>query len=180
MPTQRTANIAHGGPTLLLRAAMAVFLCAGWSMASPLPAASAEPFCEVQLGGKIATVPCGTCDDVLAEPGMAGNVACSNSRPGAPPRSDNGPLTAVDQQYLRDLDAIGIEPSSSPKKLAQTGPTICQDLRDRFHVDFAPLPDRKRDVASEVRRGNPTITWADAQAWVQVAVNNFCPGIVLQ
>lgn len=81
---------------------MAVFLCAGWSMASPLPAASAEPFCQVQLGGKIATVPCGTCEDVLAEPGMAGNVACSDSRPAvSPPPSRQGSVEQADVPGMR-------------------------------------------------------------------------------
>lgn len=71
--------------SVLPRVVVAIFLCAGWSLASPSPLASAEPLCQVQLGGKIATVPCGTCEDVLAEPGMAGNVACSEVRPAVTP-----------------------------------------------------------------------------------------------
>jgi len=91
VPTQRTARrvLQQGGPTLL-GTAMAVLLCAGWSTASSLPTASAEPFCQVQLGGKIATVPCDTCDDVLAEPGIAGNVACSDSPPAVAPPARSG------------------------------------------------------------------------------------------
>jgi hypothetical protein len=52
----------------------------------PSATAHANPpaLCQYQLGDKIVTVACGTCEDLLAEPGMAGNVACLASPPAAP------------------------------------------------------------------------------------------------
>lgn len=186
MPAKQTANVVlqHSGPTLL-RVAMAVLLCTGWSMASPLPAASAEPFCQVQLGGKIATVPCGTCEDVLAEPGMAGNFACTNppvpdprSAIAPPARSDDAErLSPVDQQYVDELRIFGIGPRSTVKRLAETGPATCQVLTDAYRQRGSPSagPHLKNVAASGLQESNPGLSWESSIGWVEAAVRHFCP-----
>jgi hypothetical protein len=153
---------------------------------NPPPAAAPAyaPYCQVQLGDKIATVPCGTCEDVLAEPGMAGNVACPGPGVPQPPPATASPATADteqlspnEQQYINNLKYIGIQPTSTVKKLAQTGPTICQNLMDAYRKNGSPLagPGLKNAAASAMRRGNPNLSWDGAQRWIQFAVNDFCP-----
>lgn len=148
VPTHRAMHVVlrRRGPTLL-RAAMAVFFCASWGIASPLPAASAEPFCQVQLGGKIATVPCGSCEDVLAEPGMAGNVACSDSRPAIAPPARSGAGRAEPPRGrppLSDADAQGFlkypgarcnytNPAVAIARTLQSAVVICRTGVGRFY-----------------------------------------------
>ncbi len=186
MSTQRTPKVArrHRGPTILAATAAAVW-CVGWGLAWPQSVATADPpYCQVQLGGKIATVPCGTCEDVLAQPGMAGNVACPGPGLPQPPPATASPATSdteqlgpAELQYIDDLKAIGIQPTSTVKTLAQTGPTICQNLMDAYRQNGSSLagPGLKNAAASGMRRGNPNLSWEGAQGWVQIAVNNFCP-----
>lgn len=156
----------------------------GLSLVWSVPRGAAEPYCQVQLGDKIATVPCSTCENLLAEPGMAGNVDCPS--PGVPQRrpaaessvpSNSDRLTPAEQNYINDLKALGIRPTSSLKNLAQTGPAICQNLMEAYRQNGSALagPGIKNGGASAMRRSNPNLSWDGAQGWVQSAVNNFCP-----
>ena len=93
------------------------------------------------------------------------------------PGEDINTLCSTEQQFLNDLAAIGIKPTSTPKELATTAQMICGVLINGFKE--YPGPDAgagiKNRAASDLRRGNPTITWEQAQGWVQAAVNNVCP-----
>lgn len=124
---------------------MAVLLCAGWSMTPP--SASAVPFCQVRLGDKVATVPCGTCEDVLAEPGMAGNVSCTDTRPATRPPARSGAGSARPPRGrppLPDADAQGFlkypgarcnytNPAVAIARTAQSAVVICRTDVGRFY-----------------------------------------------
>jgi hypothetical protein len=102
------------------------------------------------------------------------------SKAAAPPSVASNPVNvspAAEQQFINDLAAIEITPTSTPKNLANTGSTICEYLTDAYRQTGSSMagPGLKNGAASELRRGNSTITWEQAQAWVQAAVDDTCP-----
>jgi hypothetical protein len=162
-------------------------------LSAPVVHADPPDLCQYQLADKAVTVPCGTCDDVLAEPGMAGNIACAASPPAAPVQSqppqgeppaagppatsDPAQLSPAEQQYINDLAVVGIQPTSTAKNLANTGRTICEYLAEAYTQYPYPTagPGLKDGAASMLRNGNSNLTWPQAHATVQAAVNNLCP-----
>lgn len=154
------------------------------------PALATPPtYCQSDLGGRVVTVLCTTCEDMLSQPGMAGNVDCSALRPipadlsqpsaaGLPPApGDPGQLNSIEQKYLADLAAIQIHPTSTAEKLAGTGNIFCGHLIDAYRRYPGPAAARgvKDGLASTIIAGNPGLTWDQAVGWVQAAVNSFCP-----
>jgi hypothetical protein len=63
-----------------------------------------------------------------SEPAMAPSTA-----------ADPNQLSPAEQQDINDLTAIGIQPVSTVKKLAETGPTICENLTDAYRQNRSPM-----------------------------------------
>lgn len=92
------------------------------------------------------------------------------------PGGDLNVLCPMEQKYVDDLAAIGINPKSRPRELANTGSVFCGYLINAYrqYPGQAAAQGVKDNLASTIVANNPELSWQQAQGWVQAAVNNMC------
>lgn len=148
--------------------AVAILIIGGFALlAAPTVHTDPPDLCQQQLGDKVVTVPCGTCDDILAEPGMGGNVAC----PASPAASVPGQLSQAEQHYLDDLDQY-VHPRVAPPTLLELGNLACSVRRSGMSSD-----DAREAVWQNLSDAGVVSSNAETGTLVHVAVDNLCPEV---
>lgn len=115
-------------------------------------------------------------------PGEATIPSASSAAPGPPspepnPTAHPNELSLAEQRYINDLATIGVHPTSTVKALAETGPKICELVTDAYRRNGSPMAGIgiKNSAASGLKSGSHNLSWEAAQAWVQAAIDHFCP-----
>lgn len=114
---------------------------------------------------------------LLLPAGFLAAIALAPTAAARIPGEDTSILCSNERQYVDDLAAIGITPTTTARDLANAGSKICGYLMNEFHS--YPLPSAaaglKNGAAAQLVRQNPSITWEQANGWVQAAIDNMCP-----
>ena len=113
----------------------------------------------------------------LALAGPAIGVTTAPQATACGPGEDVSVLCPNQKRYIDQLASIGITPTTSLRALSNAGNQTCGALIQARHANPSPAaaPGIKDGVAGMLRHGNSSLTEAQADGWVQAAVDNLCP-----